>query len=94
MLKLKARKVLGRWRQRFFAMCFDRWLERIAEEKALKNKLLRVVERMVNKVLVLAVERWRDVSVAMRRREDIMLRVVSKMSRLPTEVITAKSTCI
>jgi hypothetical protein len=36
---------------------------------------------MMNKTVVLTFERWRGNSVAMRLQEDVMLRVISKMSR-------------
>ena len=39
---------------------FERWRDHIIEEKQMKKKALKVVQRMLNGASVSAFERWRD----------------------------------
>ena len=54
---------------------FERWREHIIEEKQMKNKALRVVQRMLNGALVSAFERWRDHIIEEKQLKSKALKV-------------------
>ena len=54
---------------------FERWREHIIEKKQMKNKALRVVQRMLNGALVSAFERWRDHIIEEKQLKSKALKV-------------------
>jgi hypothetical protein len=49
---------------------FERWRDRAAEEKQMKAKALKVVQRLMSSALVGYFERWRDQAAAAKEREQ------------------------
>ena len=58
---------------------FERWRDHIIEEKQMKKKVLKVVQRMLNGALVWSFERWRDNIIEEKQLKNKALKVVQRM---------------
>ena len=54
---------------------FERWRDHIIEEKQVKKKALKVVQRMLNGALVSSFERWRDHIIEEKQLKSKALKV-------------------
>ena len=54
---------------------FERWRDHIIEEKQMKKKALKVVQRMLNGALVWSFERWRDNIIEEKQLKSKALKV-------------------
>jgi hypothetical protein len=54
---------------------FERWRDHIIEEKQMKKKALKVVQRMLNGDLVSSFERWRDNIIEEKQLKSKALKV-------------------
>ncbi len=58
-------------------MAFERWQDHTAEEKQMKSKALKVVQRLMNGALVSSFERWRDHVIEEKQMESKAQRLIS-----------------
>ena len=56
-------------------LSFERWRDHIIDEKQMKNKAWKVVQRMLNGALVLSFERWRDNIIEEKQMKSKALKV-------------------
>jgi len=58
---------------------FERWRDHVAEEKQMKAKALKVVQRLMNRGLVEGFERWRDHVAEEKQMKAKALKVVHRL---------------
>jgi hypothetical protein len=59
--------------------CFERWRDQAAEDKQMKTKALKVVQRLMNSALGVCFERWHDQVVQEKQMKAKALKVVQRL---------------
>ena len=72
----------NKWRTQSICKAMARWREHAEEEKQMKAKALKVVQRLVNRAFVEGFERWREHAVEEKQMKAKALRVVQRLMRL------------